>query len=169
MGTNINMHLSLAAFLVARKEKYIIVRYSPESDSLLKNKYSFTTNWHYVVLADDFNGNGLDNGFVKSAVPYAVYRIDSPYQAEQLSEDTLEEEYSNVTVMGLKENSMERLRAFLQSDIKPALQIFLDDSEIFINIVCGKQYGFFNSFLAKSRIEIQGEFDKFKSVTDAET
>jgi hypothetical protein len=131
MGSKLNQYLSLASFLEAQKEKYFLVRYSPTLESLCTIDASSLVNWRYLVLANDFEGIGVDKGFVKTRSPYAFFEASSPYQAEKITEDTLEEEYSSITVFALNRNSEERLRRFLQTNDIPSVGNLLSDDEIF--------------------------------------
>lgn len=167
MGAELNSLLSLGEYLAAQKDKYVLIRFSPELQSFCTVDSSAMVNWRYLVLANDFEGLGVDKGFVKTESPYALYSPHSLYDVQYLSEDVLEEEYSNITIFGLNRNSKERLRDFLHTDKTPFIQTLLSGNELFINIVCGKAYGFFNSFLAKSRVDLQEEINEFENVTDA--
>jgi hypothetical protein len=150
-----------------QKEKSLLVRYSPALESFYTIGASSLVNWRYLILANDFEGVGVYKGFVRTEPTYAFYGTESPYHVEELTEEVLEEEYSNITIFGLNQKSKKRLHALIQTDQTPSIRNFLSDDELFINIVCGKQYGFFNGFLIKSPVDLQRKIEEFENVIDA--
>ena len=166
-GSEFNLLLSLAAFLVAPKEKYALVRNSPDADLLFANTEKISSRWRYEVISNDFDGNGVDKGFVCTESAYSAYQISSPYLIEKLPEDVLEEEFSNVTIFGLKRGSAPRLNNFLTSLNIASLSDFMQEDEVFLNVRCGKSNGYFNSLLLKSKIDMQEQITEYENTTDA--
>ncbi len=166
LGTKMSQYMSLASFLLAQKEKYVLLRDAPDLHVQESIRNPLKVTWRYEIIADDFNGTGVDNGFVPSKFPYLVYYSNSLSHVEMLPEEIFEEEYSNVSIFGLTENATQRLRLLFDSPQAPSLKNFLKPGEVFIDLVCGKQYGYFNAFLAKSKNRLDDEFSAFENLTD---
>lgn len=168
LGSEMGIYLSFAGFLLAQKQKYALIRDSPEAQLHFSNRKRFDAKWSYNVEANDFNGTGVDKGFMMRKAIYAVYQVDSPDELENLSEESFEEEYSNITLFGMNRDSEEMLQTILQGRAVPQIDTLMRSDEIFVNIVCGKQYGYFDSILIKSRCDLKNELIGYKNTIDAD-
>jgi hypothetical protein len=121
------------------------------------------------VLANDFDGLGVDRGFIniQEQQSYILFPIDSLSKLKDWPEDTFGDAYSTISIFGLKEDRKHALIAFLQTLENPQLKDFLQNGELFIDMVIGKEYGFFNSFLIKSKEEIGEEITAFENIVDS--
>lgn len=153
--------LDLSYFLVAGLEKYAlaVIDYPPGN--------SIVTKWKYELLADDFNGMGVDKGFVdiKSSKDKAMF-FELPTRLHYTNK-TLWNSIFEISIFGLLKNKKKHLMDFIMQQKKPVLKNFLKDEEIFIQIVKRNGYGYFNAVLIKSKKELDDVIYGYFNTTDA--
>lgn len=161
-------YIALAEFLTEHLNKYVILRISPYLANQSFIKEVETVNWKYLLLANDYEGLGIDNGFINiretSDEEHALFSVGSLLSLRELPEDTFGDKVSNVSVFGLTSNSVSDLQHFLHSAKQPDLSEFLQKGDLFINIISSKQMGYYHSMLIKSNDDIETELDAFQNV-----
>lgn len=162
-------YLDLAGFLTAQLKRYVIVGYSPVSE--FGNLFPETNfiKWRYEMLSDDNLGMGVDHGFVSTMRngDSAIAPIESLRLITCLSEDLFPDTSTNVTVFGLSNGRIDDLVETLNGNEEPEVNKFLHGNEIFIHLMCGKEYGHFNGILIKSKRDLEEEIAAAQSVLDA--
>lgn len=175
----LGFYLAFASFLTAHLQKYVLIRYSP----FIKNHPSieeyYSANWKYQVLANDFDGFGVDKGFIEALDEHNIIddRIHEQKQVlfalkdlkvmKDWPEDTFGDHSSTITIFGLKEDRKTALVVFLQAQDQPSISQFLYSGELLMNISYGKDFGFFDSFLVKSKEDIEHKIAEFKNIVNA--
>lgn len=162
-------YLDLADFLTAQLQRYVIVRDCPISEfQRLFPKITFI-KWRYEMLSDDRLGMGTDHGFVSTFGKNStvIAPIESLRLITCLPEDLFSDASTNVTVFGLSNRRINDLVETLNSDNEPKVDTFLQGNEIFIHLMCGKEYGHFNAILIKSKHDLDEEIAAAQSVLDA--
>lgn len=162
-------YLNFAVFLTAKLKKYVIVGNSPVAEFQDLFPTRNFVKWRYEMLSDDNLGMGADHGFVSTAPNDSaiVAPIESVRQITCLPEDLFADTSTNVTVFGLANGRIDDLIETLNGDNEPNVDKFLQGNEIFIHLMCGKEYGHFNGILIKSKHDLEEEIAAAQSVLDA--
>lgn len=158
-NANINFHhyLLLASRLTAGLSCFVLTRYSPYLTEVLTGVQS--TDWHYNVIADDFQGLGADLGFSLShkltngnsvKEQSAYFPLRDLLTLRSFPEDTFGDKSSHVSIFALKPGSAEDIRSFLNAKRTPYLPELLLGDELFIHISCSKSSGYYDTILIKS-------------------
>ncbi|SHG18888.1 hypothetical protein SAMN05444008_12039 [Cnuella takakiae] len=71
------------------------------------------------------------------------------------SEDTFGDKVSWCSIFSLKENRSQELKNLMHPGVPPDVAAFLQKDELFFNIVCSKETGYFDSLLIKSPEDIE--------------
>ncbi|QEM07072.1 hypothetical protein DIU31_027510 [Mucilaginibacter rubeus] len=154
---HLHYYLSLAKKLMSGLNCYVLIRYSPFLAEVLPVIY--TTDWHYNLQSDDFQGLGTDLGFslshrlsngnvVKEQSVY--FPLKDLLTLQSFPEDTFGDTSSSITIFALKSGSEQDLHSFLGTKRIPYLPELLLESELFIHILCGKCSGFYDTISIKS-------------------
>lgn len=158
----INSYLHCSCFLMSNLEKYAI---SALND--LTKDYELI-KWRYEVLANDFNGVGVDKGFKELTFYNATYPAKGfffPFIETVHVSPAFD--FTEISIFGMKEERKDDLLHFLRKKEMPHLEDFLKEGEIFIHVVQGKEYGYFNAFLIKSKHDIDEHLVQFFNAIDA--
>ncbi|NHA05613.1 hypothetical protein G7092_17510 [Mucilaginibacter sp. HC2] len=154
---HLHHYLSLAKQLTSGLNCYILTRYSPFLTDVLKLVH--TTDWHYHLQSDDFEGLGKDLGFSQSnrsgngnivKEQSAYFPLNDLLTLQSFPEDTFGDTATPITIFALKPGSEQDLHAFLSTQRTPYLPELLLEKELFIHILCGKCSGYYDTVLIKS-------------------
>lgn len=168
-------YLDMAGFFTAQLERYIIIDYTPVSEFQKSFSNLHFIRWRYRMLADDQFGMGSGHGFV-SVEEYGKHRkhaaalihVQQLHVLSELPEDLFSDPSTNVTIFGLTKNRSETLIKVLQNDKKPVVENIIYKPEIFIHLMCAKEYGNFNAVLIKAKHDLADEIAAFQNVLDAD-
>lgn len=155
---SLHQYLSLAKRLTEGFNCYVLIRRSPFLSEVLPAV--FTTDWHYQVQADDFQGLGTDSGFRRSRLlsngntvkeKSAFFPLKDLLTLQSFPEDTFGDTESQLSIFGLSTTSERELVSFMRTASRPPhLSEILRDSELFIHLSCGKSSGHYDSVVINS-------------------
>lgn len=168
-------YLDLAAFFTAQLDRYVLLNFCPVSEFQQSFQATHFTNWKYEMESNDYSGLGVDHGFVcvenshakTNRGRYVAVPVISLRSLTLLSEDLFSEASTNVTVFGLMNGRTEQLMNFMDAVKVPLIEKFLQGPEIFIHLMCAKEYGHFNSIMIKSKHDLRDEIAACQNVLDA--
>lgn len=164
-------YLDLAGFFTAQLKRYVLLNYSPVSE--FQNSFQDVTfvKWQYEFLSDDNAGLGADNGFVstrKKSHSSVLAPIENLRSLTCLPEALFPDASTDITLFGLMEGRMEDLVKFMNHAEVPVVDQFLQKKELFIHLMCGKEYGHFNAIIIKSKHDLKDEIAAYQGVLDAD-
>ncbi len=168
--------ISFASFLTAGLETGVLLKYSPHLRKLPFLTDIQNVNFRYEVLANDFEGMGVDKGFVPARPhpdhdePFGQYVLAATTtlnRLQEIPEEELEEFFSAFSIFGLRKGRRMAVVTALQRESVPSLPALLEQGEVFIQIVHGKAYGYFHSLLIKSKEDLSGSISAFQKVVNA--
>lgn len=160
----IEYYLAYVSLLADSQEKFLLIRDSPLLSSFSRIKKRAQVKWKYEVIANDFEGIGIDKGFVHAKEPHVLMYAADLYSVIDIPEDVFEEDYTSLTVFAISPGRVKLLEEFLNSEAKPQLENFLQDDEVFFNIISGKNYGYFDSVLVKSKTDIWDKICRYNTM-----
>ena len=165
---HLNQYLSLAEYLLSGLAKFVMLKATPYIKQAISTDVSCLSNWNYYFLANDFNGLGIDKGFIDTNV-YGMQQqyltmINDLTALKQIPEDNLGDNVSHISFFGLIGHDFNDLKNFLQAEKSPALGDFLQEGELFINILVSKEEGYCHAMLIKSSTDIEDKLDAFQNV-----
>lgn len=155
---HLDKYLSLTRLLTPGRDNFVIIRRSPHALTAVSAQYSYASDWYYGFIADDFNGMGVDKGFVKvddHTRQYLLAYMGDLMSLKSFPEDSLGENYSQITIFALAPGRWVDLRVEMQKLHPPSLREFLRDTERFINILVGKEEGYHHAMLVRSKADIK--------------
>ena len=165
-------YLDLADFFTAQLRRYVPLNYAPVSELQNAPKEVTFVKWQYELLSDDNAGMGVDHGFVSTIKKQNPYSVLVPIENVQaltcLPEDIFRDTSTDITLFGLLDGRMEDLVKFMNSDEVPVVHKFLQKKEVFIHLMCGKEYGHFNAIIIKSKHDLKDEIAALQGVLDAD-
>ncbi|GAB3832193.1 hypothetical protein GCM10028895_49570 [Pontibacter rugosus] len=134
---------------------------TPESAKEFRTLAPVRVAWKYDVVANDTEGVGVDKGFVPVEAPYSalhsdqgsaslLFRVPDLRLLLQLTEDALGDVGSHVTVLALQQED-EALVDKLKGNHAPQLTGLLQGEDLLVNVVVGKEQGYYDTFLLKSQ------------------
>lgn len=144
----LQVYLTLTRRLSAGLDCYALLPYSP--DVAERWPHYIPAHYRYQLLADDFDGLGIDNGFkrLKDGSPLMVMSsIKDVMMLRSLPEDALGEKSSDVTFFFLHPDREHLLKEVLQGQDLPDLGKFLVKNEFFLHLTCGKEQGYYDAML----------------------
>ena len=115
---------------------------------------------------------GVDHGFVsiikKQNRSSVLLPIENVRALTCLPEDLFLDTSTDITLFGLLDGKMEELVKFMNSDELHLVHKILQKKELFIHLMCGKEYGHFNAIIIKSKHDLKDEIAAFQGVLDAD-
>lgn len=167
--------LDLASFITSGHELFALVKYSP-----LLDRTSFATDyekvsWEYELLANDFDGMGVDKGFEsisqqnqnknqphKHTKEAVVFPVNSLKELQQLPEEDFADAFSDFNIFALHAGRKKELMELLKEMHQPTLDSFLKEEDVFIHLKKGKAVGYFSALLIKSKKDLEGQLKQYQ-------
>ena len=156
---NFSSILILQAFFTAQLKRYVLLNYSPVSEFHYSFKEVTFVKWQYEFLSDDNAGMGTDHGFVSTIKKQNRSSVLAPIgnlrALSCLPEALFLDASTDITLFGLLDGRMEDLVKFMTGNEVPVVDKFLQKKELFIHLMCGKEYGHFNAIIIKSKHDLK--------------
>lgn len=163
-------YLALAQYCCEYLDKFCITSTNLVGVDMDPAGYLGQSLWKYELLADDFNGLGIDKGFVQTRfnandpLPHAVIQLESFMDLTNFPSDIFGEVRNCCTLLGLKASGKSQLLDFLNSKEAPSIHQFLRPGELLIHAVVGKQVGYYNALLIRSALDLDERFEAFFNI-----
>ncbi|WP_431199587.1 hypothetical protein ACQ86K_00945 [Mucilaginibacter sp. P19] len=151
----LQVYLTLARRLSLGLNCYALMAYSPVIMELWPD--AVKVNYRYQLLADDFNGLGIDAGFqpANAGTPeMLLVTLKDLMTLRSIPEDSLGENSSSVSIFLLHQGRETSLKTLLQAQIAPFMARFLQKNELFIHLTCGKDQGYYDGMLLRSQTDM---------------
>lgn len=163
-----HQYLALAAFLTEQLDTFIILKASPYTKKVMADHRSCRSNWQYHFIANDFDGMGIDRGFVRISgheeEQPLLSQMEMLLSLREFPEDSFGDNVSHISIFGLVQNRWNDLKTFLQQEHPPVLNGFLQQEELFMNILVSKAEGYYHALLIKSPSDIEYRMNAFQNV-----
>ncbi|QEM03665.1 hypothetical protein DIU31_009110 [Mucilaginibacter rubeus] len=156
----LQVYLTLARKLSLGLNCYALVPYSPIIVELWPQ--SVKVSYRYRLLVDDFNGMGIDRGFqpVNNNTPeMALVALKDLKTLRSISEDSLGEYASEVSIFLLHPGRLLALTNLLRAEVAPFMPRFLQNNELFIHLTCGKAQGYYDGILIRSLTDVSQQIN----------
>ena len=115
---------------------------------------------------------GADHGFVSTIKKQNRSSVLAPIENLRiltcLPEALFLDASTNITFFGLLDGRTEDLAKSMNGDEVPVVDKFLEKKELFIHLMCGKEYGDFNAIIIKSQHDLKDEIAAYQGVLDAD-
>ncbi|QEM06168.1 hypothetical protein DIU31_022600 [Mucilaginibacter rubeus] len=151
----LQVYLTLTRRLSLGLECYALLPYSPVILELWPDAVKVAFGYH--LLADDFNGLGIDKGFqpaINDGPEMVLITLKDLMTLRSIPEDSLGENASAVSLFLLHPGREIVLKKLLQAQIAPFMARFLQKNELFIHLTCGKEQGYYDGMLIRSQTDI---------------
>lgn len=168
--------LELASFITSQHELFALVKYSPLLDSASFIDHYEKVGWEYELLANDFEGMGVDKGFkpvsqqnqdknqtYKNTKEAVVFPVKSLKELQQLPEEDLADAFSAFSFFALQAGRKKEVFELLKGQNQPSLKSFLEEEEVFIHLKVGRNVGYFDSFLIKSKKDLEDQLKQYQN------
>lgn len=171
-SNRLGKYLRWATSLTEGRKQWVIIRETPEAAQHFNHLYPVRVNWKYDVVTNDTEGMGIDKGFVPVEKPFSqlhhdqgpaniLFQLPDLMSLQSLSEDAFGDVDSHITILATEIEESNIVKLF-NSRSAPHVGNIMGAEGFFINVVVGKEQGFYDSLLVKSGANRERKFNSFK-------